>query len=79
MKRMDMLRQFCHLGILNDMYWLGAIEKADNVNGLTYNGHAWIVYYRHHGQLTNVAEFPTQEAACDELYSRVLNLYKNKV
>ena len=49
--------------------WTSADER---VNGMTYNGNNWIVYYRKNGQLQQVREFATQNEACDELYSRVV-------
>ncbi len=78
MKRLDMVSKFCRAGISDNMFWLGAIEKANKVNGLTYNGQNWIVYYRENEMLSNVEEFRTQEEACDELYQRVMSLL-NKV
>ena len=74
MKQRDMIMWFCRNGISDNMFWLGAIEKANKVNGLTYNGHRWMVYYRENGQLSNISEFTTQEEACDELYKRVMRL-----
>jgi len=77
-KRLDMVSRFCRAGISDNMFWLGAIEKANKVNGLTYNGHHWMVYYRENEELSNVSEFATQEEACDELYKRVMSLSKEK-
>ncbi len=76
MKRLDMVSKFCRAGISDNMFWLGAIEKANKVNGLTYNGQHWIVYYRENEILSNIKEFNTQEEACDELYQRVMSLLK---
>lgn len=72
MTQREMIYAFCRMGISDQHFWLGAIERAERVNGMTYNGHSWIVYYRDNGQLQNVHEFATQNEACDELYSRVV-------
>ena len=78
MKQRDMIMRFCRNGIPDNLFWLGAIEKASKVNGLTYNGHQWMVYYRENGQLSNISEYATQEEACDELYKRVMSLVECK-
>lgn len=72
MTQRDMIYAFCRMGISDRHFWLGAIEKAKCVHGMTYNGTNWIVYYRGNGQLQQVHEFTTQNEACDELYSRVV-------
>ena len=72
MTQREMIYAFCRMGISDRQFWLGAIEKAERVNGMTYNGNSWIVYYRKNGQLQQVREFATQNEACDELYSRVV-------
>lgn len=72
MTQREMIYAFCRMGISDQHFWLGAVEKAECVNGMTYNGQNWIVYYRENGQLQNVREFITQNEACDELYSRVV-------
>lgn len=72
MTQREMIYAFCRMGISDQHFWLGAVEKAERVNGMTYNGQNWIVYYRENGQLQNVREFITQNEACDELYSRVV-------
>ena len=72
MTQREMIHAFCRMGISDQHFWLGAIEKAERVNGMTYNGHRWIVYYRENGHLQHVHEFATQNEACDELYSRVI-------
>lgn len=78
MTQREMIYAFCRMGISDQYFWLGAIEKADCVNGMTYNGQGWIVYYRENGQLLNVCEFATQNDACDELYSRVVSIIKSE-
>lgn len=78
MKRLDMLSGFAQAGISDKMFWLGAIEKANKVNGLTYNGHHWMVYYCEDGLLSDINEYQTQEEACDELYQRVMSLARRK-
>ena len=72
MTQREMIYAFCRMGISEQYFWLGAIEKAERVNGMTYNGQSWIVYYRENGLLQHVQEFTTQNEACDELYSRVV-------
>jgi len=72
MTQREMIHAFCRLGISDQHFWLGAIEKAERVNGMTYNGQCWIVYYRENGCLQNVHEFATQNEACNELYDRVI-------
>lgn len=72
MTQREMIYAFCRMGISDQHFWLGAVEKAECVNGMTYNGQNWIVYYRENGQLQSVREFITQNEACDELYSRVV-------
>lgn len=72
MTQREMIYAFCRMGISDQHFWLGAVEKAERVNGMTYNGQNWIVYYRENGQLQNVREFITQNEACDELYSMVV-------
>lgn len=72
MTQREMIYAFCRMGISDQHFWLGAVEKAERVNGMTYNGQNWIVYYRENGQLQSVREFITQNEACDELYSRVV-------
>lgn len=72
MTQREMIYAFCRMGISDQHFWLGAIEKAEHVNGMTYNGNSWIVYYRENGQLQHVHEFATQNEACDELYTRVV-------
>lgn len=74
MTQREMIFTFNKLGISQSMFWLGAVEKADSVNGLTYDGRNWIVYYRAQGLLSNVAQYDTHEAACDELFKRVMEL-----
>lgn len=51
MAQKEMVTIFCGMGITDNMFWLGAIEKADKVNGMIYNSNCWIVYFREHGQL----------------------------
>lgn len=78
MTQKEMITAFCRMGITDNVFWLGSIEKADKVNGMTYNGNSWMVYYREHGQISNVIECKTQNEACDELYSRVVSLIKKQ-
>lgn len=79
MKRLEMISKFCRAGISDNLFWLGAIEKADGVNGLNYNGQRWFVYYRENGVLSDVKECATQEEACDELYKRVMSLNNHEL
>ena len=72
MTQREMIHAFCRMGVSNQHFWLGAIEKAERVNGMTYNGESWIVYYRENGQLQHVHEFTDHNEACDELYTRVV-------
>jgi len=72
LKRLDMINRLFRAGISEDMYWLGSIEKANGVNGLTYNGSKWIVYFREHGIVSNINEYSTQEEACDGLFNRLI-------
>lgn len=76
MTQRDMIYAFCRMGISSQHFWLGAIEKAERVNGMTYNGKNWIVYYRENGRLQHVHEFPTQNEACDELYTRAVRSFE---
>ena len=72
MTQRDMVFAFCRMGVSDRHFWLGAVEKAERVTGMTYNGKSWIVYYREKGELQHVHEFATQSEACDELYARVV-------
>ena len=72
MTQKEMVTAFCRMGITDRMFWLGAVEKADRVNGMTYDGSRWIVYYRDCGQMLNVKECDTHSQACDELFCRVM-------
>lgn len=74
MTQHEMIYAFCRMGISDHRFWLGAIEKAERVNGMTYNGQGWMVYCRENGQLQHVQIFATQNEACDELYSRVVGI-----
>lgn len=47
----EMVTIFCGIGIPDNMSWLGAIEKADKINGMINNSNCWIVFFREHGQL----------------------------
>ena len=76
MTQREMICAFCRMGIFEQHFWLGAVEKAERVNGMTYNGENWIVYYREKGQLQHVHEFSTHNEACDELYLRVISSVK---
>lgn len=58
-KRLDVVSSFCRAGISDNMFWLGAIDKANKVNGHTNNGHYWIVYFRENEQISNISEFAT--------------------
>lgn len=76
MTQREMIYAFCRMGISNQHFWLGAVEKAESVNGMTYDGKSWIVYYRENEQLQHVHEFTTHNEACEELYSRVIRSLK---
>ena len=72
MTQKQMVMAFSRMGIPSRMFWLGAAEKAEGVNGMTYDGNRWIVYYRDCGQMLNVKECDTHSQACDELFFRVM-------
>lgn len=74
MTRREMLTAFCKAGVPENAFWLGKITEAENVNGIAFEGNAWIVYYRSEGQLSNVYHCATQEEACDELFRRIMNV-----
>ena len=78
MTQREMIYAFCRMGISDQHFWLGALEKAEQVNGMTNNGQNWIVYYRENGQLQQVQKFATQNEACDELYSRVIKIVEEE-
>ena len=72
MTQREMIFAFCRMGISSRHFWLGAVEKAEGVHGMTYNGKSWIVYSRENRRLLHVHECTTQNEACDELYARVI-------
>lgn len=76
MTREEMLTSFSSQGIPPSMFWFGSIQSAEEVTGLSRNGEKWMVYYREHGSLFDVAMFDTEDAAIDEMHKRVSELFK---
>lgn len=75
MTRQEMLTSFSKQRIPPSMFWLGPVQGADGVTGRSWDGHKWLVYYREHGSLFDVMEFDSEEAANNELHSRVSKLF----
>ena len=74
MTRREMLTKFSKMKVPPGLFYFGPIEKAEMVNGLSWNGTEWVVYYREHGTLFDVSSFKTEEAAIDEYCARILVL-----
>lgn len=38
MAQKEMIHIFSRMGVTDNMFWLGAVEKAVKINGMTYSG-----------------------------------------
>lgn len=81
MTQRDMIYAFCRMGIYGHHFWLGAIEKAERVNGMTYNGKNWIFITARMGGCSMCMSFPPRMklvTSCTPGLSGALN-WKNRI
>lgn len=74
MAQKEMIPIFCRMGITDNMFWLGAVERTDKVNGMTYSGNCWIIYYREHGQLQHAILIRATVYACQSILQSTAGL-----